>query len=50
MGKLVGMFLLGIAGSAVVVLISIVQDGKELFGKDEGELEPGAVFPPVHFV
>ena len=34
MGKLVGMFLLGIAGSAVVVLISFVQDGKELFGKD----------------
>jgi hypothetical protein len=31
---LVAMFLLGLAGSAVVVLISFVQDGKELFGKD----------------
>ena len=26
--------LLGLAGSAVVVLISFVEDGKELFGKD----------------
>ena len=31
---LVCMFLLGISGSAVVVLISFFQDGKELFGKD----------------
>jgi hypothetical protein len=31
---LVAMFLLGLAGSAVVVLISFVHDGKELFGKD----------------
>jgi hypothetical protein len=28
------MFFLGLAGSAVVVLISFVEDGKELFGKD----------------
>jgi hypothetical protein len=32
--SLVAMFFLGLAGSAVVVLISFVQDGKELFGKD----------------
>ncbi len=32
------MFFVGLAGSAVVVLISFVEDGKELFGKDE----PGA--------
>jgi hypothetical protein len=31
---LVGMFFLGLLGSAVVVLISFVEDGKELFGKD----------------
>jgi hypothetical protein len=31
---LVAMFLLGLAGSAVVVLISFIEDGKELFGKD----------------
>ncbi|MGD0735739.1 MAG: hypothetical protein ABR976_11355 [Terracidiphilus sp.] len=29
------MFLVGLAGSTVVVLISFVEDGKELFGKDE---------------
>ena len=28
------MFFLGLAGSTVVVLISFVEDGKELFGKD----------------
>jgi len=29
------MFLVGLVGSTVVVLISFVEDGKELFGKDE---------------
>jgi hypothetical protein len=29
------MFFLGLAGSTIVVLISFVEDGKELFGKDE---------------
>jgi hypothetical protein len=29
------MFFFGLAGSAVVVLISFVEDGRELFGKDE---------------
>ena len=28
------MFFFGLAGSAVVVLISFFEDGKELFGKD----------------
>jgi len=28
------MFFLGLIGSAVVVLISFYEDGKELFGKD----------------
>jgi hypothetical protein len=28
-------FFVGLAGSAVVVLISFIEDGKELFGKDE---------------
>jgi hypothetical protein len=27
-------FFLGLAGSAIVVVISFVEDGKELFGKD----------------
>jgi hypothetical protein len=31
---LTGMFFIGLVGSAVVVLISFVEDGKELFGKD----------------
>ena len=30
-------FFLGLAGSAVVVVISFIEDGKELFGKDENE-------------
>ena len=34
MRALVWMFFLGLAGSLVVVLISFVQDGKELLGKD----------------
>lgn len=28
------MFFFGMIGSAIVVLISFVEDGKELFGKD----------------
>jgi hypothetical protein len=28
------MFFLGLVGSAIVVLISFIEDGKELFGKD----------------
>ena len=28
------MFLIGLAGSAVVVIISFVEDAKELFGED----------------
>ncbi len=29
------MFFVGLAGSTVVVIISFLEDGKELFGKDE---------------
>jgi hypothetical protein len=29
------MFFVGLAGSTVVVLISFIEDGRELFGKDE---------------
>jgi hypothetical protein len=29
------MFFLGLIGSSIVVIISFVEDGKELFGKDE---------------
>ncbi len=28
------MFFIGLVGSAIVVLISFIEDGKELFGKD----------------
>jgi hypothetical protein len=28
------LFFVGLAGSTVVILISFVEDGKELFGKD----------------
>jgi len=30
-----GMFFVGLVGSSVVVLISFIEDGKELFGEDE---------------
>jgi hypothetical protein len=29
------MFFVGLVGSAVVVILSFIEDGKELFGKDE---------------
>lgn len=35
MRVLEAMFFFGLAGSAVVVVISFIEDGKELFGKDE---------------
>jgi hypothetical protein len=35
MRVLEAMFFLGLIGSSIVVLISFVEDGKELFGKDE---------------
>ena len=35
MRVLEAMFFVGLVGSSVVVLISFVEDGKELFGKDE---------------
>lgn len=34
MRVLEAMFFVGLAGSAIVVLISFVEDGIELFGKD----------------
>lgn len=34
MRLLEAMFFVGLGGSAVVVLISFIEDGKELFGKD----------------
>lgn len=40
------MFLVGMAGSAVVVLISFVHDFRELFGDDETPTELDA--PPPH--
>jgi hypothetical protein len=35
MHLLEGMFFVGLAGSTIVVIISFIEDGKELFGKDE---------------
>ena len=34
MRVLEGMFFVGLVGSAIVVLISFVEDAKELFGED----------------
>jgi hypothetical protein len=38
-------FFVGMAGSAVVILISFVEDFRELFGDDEAAPEPAA--PPM---
>jgi hypothetical protein len=35
MKVLEAMFFVGLAGSSIVVIISFIEDGKELFGKDE---------------
>ena len=35
------LFFVGLVGSSVVVLISFVEDGKELFGEDEPSLPRG---------
>jgi hypothetical protein len=37
MRVLEAMFFAGLAGSSVVVLISFIEDGKELFSKDSKE-------------
>jgi hypothetical protein len=34
MHVLEAMFFLGLIGSSIVVIISFIEDGKELFGKD----------------
>jgi len=34
------MFFAGLAGSAIVVLISFVEDGKDLFGHEESAQNP----------
>jgi hypothetical protein len=34
------MFFVGLAGSAVVVVISFIEDGKDLFGHDDSEQPP----------
>jgi len=36
---LVAMFFIGLAGSAIVILISFVEDFRELFGSDESSRE-----------
>jgi hypothetical protein len=36
----VALFFIGLAGSAVVILISFVEDFRELFGPDDAEPEP----------
>jgi len=44
---MVGMFFIGLAGSAVVILISFVEDFRELFGSDEPGREPTVVSQPA---
>jgi len=41
---IIAMFFIGLAGSAVVILISFVEDFRELVGSDEASHEPAA--PP----
>ena len=44
---IVVLFFAGVAGSAVVIVISFVEDLRELFGPDEGPPEPEAPPRPV---
>jgi hypothetical protein len=37
---IVGLFFVGLAGSSIVILISFVEDFRELFGPDDAEPEP----------
>ena len=37
---MVAMFFIGLAGSAIVILISFVEDFRELFGSEESSTEP----------
>ena len=41
------LFLIGLAGSAVVVLITFVEDFGELFGREEAHSEAPHVPPPA---
>lgn len=43
---IVVLFFVGMAGSAVVVLISFIEDFRELFGDDDAVLEPSS-HPPA---
>jgi len=44
---IVVLFFVGMAGSAVVIVISFVEDFRELFGSDEGSPEPQGPPPPM---
>jgi hypothetical protein len=43
---MVTMFFIGLAGSAIVILISFIEDFRELFGSDEPAPEPAATANP----
>ena len=43
---LVTLFFVGMAGSVVVILISFVEDSRELFGSDEPDFKT-AIPPPI---
>jgi hypothetical protein len=45
---IVALFVIGMAGSAVVIVISFVEDFRELFGPDESSPETEALPGPVH--
>ena len=45
---IVALFVIGMAGSAVVIVISFVEDFRELFGPDEGPPEAEAPPGPAH--
>lgn len=44
---IITIFFIGLAGSAVVILIAFADDFRELFGSDESTPEPVAPPPPA---
>ena len=47
MRVITALFFIGLAGSAIVVAISFVEDFRELFGPDEPELKASKPLPPA---
>jgi hypothetical protein len=48
MHLITAIFLIGLAGSAIVVVLSFIEDSRELFGSDEPSAQPAKSAAPAH--